>query len=161
MLLTTGCVGAARSTRPAFAQRSAAGFIRLEWNGADTGSGSARLAPAAFSTSQAFSTRGLAAGDHGLLRVVEVHGLDTTSPLAAAPPRHSRPSRLRHPGPGWRPWRLAHRHRLLHGLGAQAHQGQRPAASVSAPAATSALYSPSEWPATAAGTTPVSASQAR
>ena len=38
---------------------SAAGFIRLEWNGADTGSGSARLAPAAFSASQALLDAGL------------------------------------------------------------------------------------------------------
>jgi hypothetical protein len=47
--------------------RSAAGFIRLEWNGADTGSGSARLAPAAFRLRRPFRRR-LGAGDHRLLR---------------------------------------------------------------------------------------------
>ncbi len=60
MLLIKGMLGVARATPASFSRRrSAAGFMRLEWNGADTGNGNARLAPLALSTSQAFSTAAL------------------------------------------------------------------------------------------------------
>ena len=50
---------------PARAARiaSAAGCIRAQWKGADTGSGTARLAPFALAISIAFSTAGLGAGN--------------------------------------------------------------------------------------------------
>ena len=77
MLLITGMNGASIGVVASRSRsRSAAGFIRLEWNGAETGSGSARLAPAALSSSQALSTPALRAGDDGLLRIVEVRRLD-------------------------------------------------------------------------------------
>jgi hypothetical protein len=98
--------------------------------------------------SQARVHAGLAAGDHGLLGVVEV-GRGPTSPLsraACSQPAHRAAVQAQHGGHRAR----AHRHRLLHGLGAEAHQ-RHASASVSAPAATSALYSPSECPATATG----------
>ena len=98
--------------------------MSAEWNGADTASGSARLAPAAFSSSQALSTPALRAGDDGLLRVVEVGRLDDLAQLArglraacddgAAVEAEDRRHRAG-----------ADRHRLLHRLGAKAHQRQR------------------------------------
>ena len=49
--------GAANGTEASFSfSRSAAGFIRLEWNGADTGKGRLCLAPIAFRMADAFST---------------------------------------------------------------------------------------------------------
>ena len=49
MLLMTGMRGAASVVSASLALSfSAAGFIRLEWNGAETASGNARFAPAAF-----------------------------------------------------------------------------------------------------------------
>jgi hypothetical protein len=86
----------------------------------------------------------------------------TTSPLAAhggrlgATSYHFCSIQAQNRGHGAR----AHRHRLLHGCSAQAHQ-RRAWASVSTPDATNALYSPSEWPATAAGKAPPSARQTR
>ena len=60
MLFTTGICAAANAVAASFSfRRSAAGFIKLEWKGADTGKGKARLAPLALSTSQAFSTAAL------------------------------------------------------------------------------------------------------
>ena len=126
MLLITGMHGASigvvasRSRR-----RSAAGFISAEWNGADTGSGSARLAPAALSSSQALSTPALVPAMtvcFGSLKLAA----STTSPRrrgrpAAQPSTH----RVRVEAEDRRHRAGADRHRLLHRLGAKAHQRQR------------------------------------
>jgi hypothetical protein len=102
--------------------------------------------------------RGLGAGDHGLLGIVEVDGLHHLAGglrrLGAAGPHHLG-LQPQDGGHGAR----AHRHGLLHGLGAQRTSGSA-SARVRPPAATSAVYSPSEWPAMA-GRQPVSATQAR
>ena len=56
-LLTSGTAGVRSSmAASACASRSPAGRSSVEWNGADTGSGSARLAPSALARSQARST---------------------------------------------------------------------------------------------------------
>ena len=82
-----------------------------EWNGADTGSGSARLAPLRLEQFAGLLDAGLAAGDHGLLRVVEVDRFDhlagcraraSAQPSRTAlrrPGRGSPPSRRRRPAP--------------------------------------------------------------
>ena len=152
MLLTTGIRGAANAiVGQALAQRARrpASSAR-EWNGADTGSGSARLAPIALSTSQAFSTPALRAGDHGLPRVVEVDGLDD---LAAV---------------GRGAWRSLRAPRRRPGRGSPPSRRRRPAPPPASPGRESApaaarrpasarrrrparVYSPSECPATAAG----------
>ena len=91
---------------------------------ADTGKGKVRLAPRAFSTSQAFSTPALLPAHHGLLGIIEVDGIDH---LAAG--RSRLQAALAHlvglqPQDGGH-GALPHRHRFLHGLGAKAHQRQR------------------------------------
>jgi hypothetical protein len=59
-IVDDGNLGAASvSSASAALSFSAAGFIRLEWKGAETGRGRARLAPAALTASQAFSTASL------------------------------------------------------------------------------------------------------
>ena len=136
-------------------RRSAAGFISGEWNGAETGSGSARLAPAALSSSQALSTPALRAGDHGLLRIVEVGRLDDLAGRSRAAAQPSRTAAASSP-------RIAAIAPVPTGTasciacGAKAHQRQRVGERQIAPAATSAVYSPSEWPATTAGASRVS-----
>src|SRR5665647_1242963 len=60
ILLMTGILGAEKWISISFTLSfSAAGFIKLEWKGADTGKSKARLAPLALSTSQALSTAAL------------------------------------------------------------------------------------------------------
>src|SRR5262245_50535061 len=61
MLLTTAMRGGAIATDASRSRSaSAAGFINAQWNGADTESGNARLAPMALRISQALSTAALA-----------------------------------------------------------------------------------------------------
>ena len=104
-----------------------------------------------------------AAGDHGLRRIVEIHRLHDFGRVRAEA-AHRLGTALDHllrvhaQDGGHRTG--AHRHRVLHRLGAKPHQGAA-SASVSTPEATSAEYSPSEWPATTAGAAPPSARQAR
>src|ERR1700761_5808327 len=159
-LLTTGIEGACSVTfSSAACRRSAAGFIRLEWNGADTASSSARLAPAALSISQALSTPALVPAMTVCLGSLKLTA-STTSPLASAaalqPSRTACASRPRMaaiaPAPTGTASCMACARRRTSGSAS---------ASVSTPAATSAVYSPSEWPAPAAGAAPPSARQAR
>ena len=70
--------------RAARRSRSAAGFSSEQWNGADTGSSSPRLAPRALRGRDRALDRGLVAGDHDLPRRVEVGRLDD---LALRAPR--------------------------------------------------------------------------
>ena len=138
------------------AARSAAGFISAQWKGADTASGSARLAPVALSSSQALSTPALAAGDHGLLGVVEVGRRDHLAAVARGLLRSPR-ARRRRPGRGWPPSRRCPPAPRPAWPGRESAPAAARRPGVSAPAATSALYSPSECPATAAGAAPPSA----
>ena len=62
--------------------RSAAGFISAEWNGAETASSSARFAPGRLQELAGLVDAGLAAGDDGLLRIVEVRRLHDLAGLA-------------------------------------------------------------------------------
>ena len=115
--------------------------------------------PCAFSTSQAFSTRGLAAGDHGLRRIVEVDRFDRLR--RAAPKPHclgaagDAPVGVQAQDRGHRAG--ADRHRLLHRLRAKAHQRHRIAPASARRRRPAPMYSPSEWPATTAGSAPPSA----
>lgn len=55
---------------------SAAGCIRLEWKGADTGSSMARRQPRALGALECAGDRCLLARDHDLAGRIEVDGLD-------------------------------------------------------------------------------------
>ena len=96
------------------------------------------------------------AGNHDLAAAVEVGGLDGARPALLRPAGRRRP-RPRRVGPARRPSRpgVGDARR-----GASPARGARPDAgpvsSDSAPAATSAAYSPTEWPATASGGAPAS-----
>ena len=141
-----GELDAARA-RPA--SRSAAGCMSAQWNGALTASGMARLAPRALAAAHGALDGGLVAGDHDLAAAVEVRRRRTTSPHSA-PPRRRRPP----PSAASSPRMAAIAptpggHRLLHELAAQVHEPDGVREAQSAPAATSAEYSPSECPATA------------
>ena len=63
---------ASRSAR----SRSCAGFISAQWNGALTGSSTARRAPAAFASSTGPLDRARVPGDHHLVRRIEIGGAD-------------------------------------------------------------------------------------
>ena len=164
MLLRTGICGAAKLTDARRSRKaSAAGRIRLEWKGADTGKGSARLAPCALSTSQALSTAALLPAITVCIGSLKFTA-STTSALpgpkpavtsaqpaftfSASMPRTAAIA----PTPTGTACCIAWARKRTSGAAC---------ASVSTPEATSAEYSPSEWPATSAGLAPPSASQAR
>ncbi|MDT4844748.1 hypothetical protein FQZ97_787170 [compost metagenome] len=164
MLLTKGIRGAAKAVAASCSfSLSAAGFMRLEWNGAETGSDSARLAPCALRTSQAFSTA-------ALLPAITVWAgslkftASTTSRLAppnvacasaqpaitfaASMPRMAAIA----PAPTGTASCIAAARKRTSGVAC---------ARLKTPEATSAEYSPSECPATTAGAAPPSAHQTR
>ena len=144
-------------------KRSAAGRIRLLWNGADTGSGKARLAPWLLSHSQALSTA-------ARLPAITVWAgslkftASTTSPLSAAnvwltsrQPATTRCASMPRmaaiaPTPTGTASCIAWARRRTSGTAC---------AKVSTPAATRAEYSPSECPATADGACPTSSIHTR
>ena len=164
MLLTTGIWGAANAVSASLPRSfSAAGFIRLEWNGADTGSGSARLAPAALSTSQAFSTAALLpaitvwAGSLKLTASTTSEAFGPKAAVTSAQPAITFAASIP---------RMAAMAPVPTGTAscmaaARKRTSGTAWASVSTPDATSAEYSPSECPATAAGAAPPSARQTR
>ena len=120
-LATTGTTGAFISTLPsASAIASAAGRISAQWNGALTGSGSARLAPAAFSDLDRPLDRGLAWPETTTCPGALSLATPQTSPCAAsaATSQHGwqiEPEDRRHGA-------LPDRHRLLHRLAADLQQ---------------------------------------
>ena len=136
--------------RASASRPSRAGAISGEWNGAETGSGSARLAPALLGQRHGALDRRLVAGDHRLLRRVEVgHRADLAVAVAAsARHRGDRRRRRARGSPPSRPRRPAPPPASARRAGAPGAARRR---SRSAPAATSAEYSPRLWPATAAG----------
>ena len=160
MLLTTGIRGAASATEASRSRSaSAAGFIRLEWKGADTGSGSARLAPLAFSTSQALSTAALLPAITVCIGSLKLTASTTSAlpgpnaavtsaqpafTLAASMPRMAAIA----PTPTGTACCIAWARKRTSGAAC---------ASVRTPEATRAEYSPSEWPATTDGSAPPSA----
>jgi hypothetical protein len=103
---------------------SAAGFIRLEWNGAD-GQRQRALGTRCLEQLAGLVHTRLGASDHGLDRVVEIHGLDhfgrsRTKGCSRLGATSNHPGRL-HAQNGCHGPRT-HRHGLVHGCGAQAHQ---------------------------------------
>ena len=102
-LLTSGGSGSRNaSASSSGARRSWAGCMSAQWKGAETGSGTARLAPLRLALlGRARDRRGVA-GDHHLARRVDVGGLPPPRP---APPRGRRPRSRRARGPGSRPSR--------------------------------------------------------
>jgi len=154
-LLTTGMRGLAKATsarRPA--RRSAAGLSSDEWNGALTGSMTARLAPSRLAPRGALDRR-LVAGDHDLARCVEVDRLDHFA-LRALGTRGAHLVVVEAEQRGHRTG--ADGHGFLHGLRAEAHEGTASRNAIT-PAATSAVYSPRLCPATSAGSGPPASCQ--
>ena len=131
----------AAASRPpaAAAARSAAGFISDEWNGADTGSGSARLAPAGLQPLAGALDRRLVAGDHGLPGALK---LTASHDLALRRLRRRRRAPRRRRGRGPRPWRPSPTGTASCIACARNRTSGSASRSVSAPAATSAVYSP-------------------
>ena len=92
------------SARSSGASRSSAGFINAQWNGALTGSGTTRFAPAALHRSPARATAAGRSRDDDLAGCVQVGRADDLAlGRLVARPRHGR----RHRGRGRRPWRPA------------------------------------------------------
>ncbi len=160
MLLTTGMRGVVMATEASRSRKaSAAGRINAQWNGADTANGSARLAPMPLRISQALSTAALAPEITVCLGSLKF-AADTTAPVSAA--ARAQPSTT---AAGSSP-RMAAIAPAPTGTAcciacARKRTSGNASDSVSAPAATSAVYSPSEWPASAAAPAPPSARQAR
>ncbi len=128
-----------------------------EWNGADTGSGSARLAPFALAISQAFSTAALAPAITTCAGALKLTA--STTPAAAASAQTARTvssSRPRiaaiPPSPTGTAFCIAWARNRTSGTASR---------KASAPAATSAVYSPRLWPATIDGAGPPASCQAR
>src|SRR5690606_30493433 len=164
MLLISGICGAANAVDASRSRRrSAAGLMRLEWNGAETGKGKARLAPWALSTSQAFSTAALLPAITvcaGSLKLTA----STTSALSAPKPACASAQPAFTPSASMpRMAAIAPAPTGTASCMAAARKCTSGTASarLSTPAATRALYSPSEWHATAAGTAPTSARHTR
>ncbi len=127
---------------------SAAGAISAQWKGAETGSSMARFTPLRLGDLDRPLDRAPVAGDHHLAAAIVVGRLDDLSrpsgPSAASAqisPRH-----VQFGAEQGRHGALAGGHRLLHRLAAQPQQ-PRGVGDGNAPAAASALYSPSECPA--------------
>ena len=141
---------------------SAAGCISAQWKGAETGSSMARLAPFALAISTARSTAALSPGHDHLAAAIVVRRLADLALRGLRGDRRGRvevePEQRRH-GAG------ADRHRLLHGAAADAQKPRGVGNATALPAAASAEYSPSEWPATKAASRarsrPASASSTR
>ena len=105
----------------ALAMTSAAGCIRLQWNGADTGSSMARLAPLVLAISSGAFDRGLVAGNHHLPAAIVIGGLADLTLRRLARDRHgSLVIEAEQRGHG----ADADRHRLLHGETAGAQQAR-------------------------------------
>ena len=107
-LATSGAAGGLMVTPAnAFAIASAAGCISAQWNGADTGSSMARLAPFVFAISTARSTAALSPETTTCpppLSLAAWHTWPWAASLRPPSPPHSRdraarPSRRRRPGP--------------------------------------------------------------
>ena len=120
------------------------------WNGADTGSSTPRFAPLRGGGRDRALDRFAVPGDHDLLGRVEIDGLDDL-PLRGL--RAGRGDAGGVEAENRRHRADARGHRLLHRLRAKAHE-RHASRNASAPAATSAVYSPRLWPATTAGIGP-------
>src|SRR5690606_32503008 len=156
-LLMTGTCGAATSAcARAPASTSAAGRSRLEWNGADTGSGRARLAPAALAASQARSTAALCPAMTTWAGALKLTA-STTSPWAdcAHAARTASSSRPRMAAMAPVPTGTA-----ACMASARMRTRRTASSSASAPAAARAAYSPRLWPAITSGRRPPAARQA-
>jgi hypothetical protein len=138
-------------------RRSAAGLIRLQCEGALIGNIFTSLAPWAFAAAIARSTAARCPATHDLARRVQVRGLHHLALRGLG--EHCGQLRVVQSHDGGDA-AGALRHRLLHRLRAQTHRGQG-SSKRSAPAATSAVYSPRLWPAKNAGMGPPRSRHAR
>ena len=117
---TSGAAGALIVTSAsAFAIASAAGCISRQWNGAETGSSIARLAPLRLGDLDRTIDGGLVAGDHDLAAAIVVGGLADLALRGFVGDRNRglviEPEQRGHRAG-------ADRHRLLHGKAADAQQ---------------------------------------
>ena len=158
--VTTGTRGAAKPWRASSgASFSAAGCIRAQWKGAETGRSTARLAPASRASSVARATAAVAPAITVCCGELKFAG-ETTWPVSAA--ARSQASAITSgaapitaamaPSP-WGTASCMKRPRAFTSTAASS--------TGSAPAATSAVYSPRLWPATKAGASATRSSIAR
>ncbi len=117
---TTGALIATLASASAIA--SAAGRISEQWNGADTGSGTARRTPKRLADFRHAVERGLVARQHDLCRLVVVGDL---AHLALAGCFGDRPGDIDTDAEQRRHGALADRNSSLHGLAAQLQKARR------------------------------------
>ena len=142
-LFNTVICGTPISTEASFSfRRSAAGFIRLEWNGCrDRQQGT--LGPCGFEDLASLGHAILAAGNHRLLGVIEVDR-PTTSRHSPGRPSGSADAPLQRPCPGMAAMPPVPTGTASCMAWARRRTSGRGINGVSTPAATSAEYSPSE-----------------
>ena len=156
MLLTTGICGAANSSRrQPLAQRFGRRLHQARMERRRHRQRQRALGAAGLEHLAGLVDRGLAAGDHGLRRVVEIDGLHHFGAVRRRKLRRRLGATARSPSQrpcrGWPPWRQCPPAPPAAWPAARKRTSGAACASVSTPAATSAEYSPSEWPATTAG----------